>query len=146
MRGGFCFRLLDAPPGRRGEHHVDREQYASRHRKRLWPSTSSTKSAAFKAACRRNKLFGLWIAEHLGLSGDAAVAYARSLVRFGPASLFARGCFWLRQRSRASLALVPVSSTNTSRVGSSDAFLVVWSRNPAAARQPPTIWRTGFRQ
>ena len=37
----------------------------------------------FKAECRRNKLFGLWIAEHLGLSGDAALGYARSLVRFG---------------------------------------------------------------
>ena len=37
----------------------------------------------FKAACRRNKLFGIWIGEHLGLSGDAAVGYARSLIRFG---------------------------------------------------------------
>jgi hypothetical protein len=36
----------------------------------------------FKAECRRNKLFGLWIAERLGLSGDAALGYAKALVRF----------------------------------------------------------------
>ena len=37
----------------------------------------------FKAECRRNKLFGLWIAKYLGLSGDAALGYAKALVRFG---------------------------------------------------------------
>ena len=31
----------------------------------------------FKAECRRNKLFGLWIAEHLGLSGDARLVMPR---------------------------------------------------------------------
>lgn len=36
---------------------------------------------AFKIRNRRNKLFGLWIAEeHLGLSGDAALAYAKDVV------------------------------------------------------------------
>lgn len=34
----------------------------------------------FKAVARRNKLFGLWIAEKLGKSGDDAVVYARELV------------------------------------------------------------------
>ena len=34
----------------------------------------------FKARNRGNKLFGLWIAEKLGLSGDAADAYARDVV------------------------------------------------------------------
>ena len=34
----------------------------------------------FKAEARRNKLLGLWIAERLGLSGDAANAYAREVV------------------------------------------------------------------
>ena len=35
----------------------------------------------FKARNRRNKLFGLWIAqEHLGLSGDAAANYAKDVV------------------------------------------------------------------
>jgi hypothetical protein len=34
----------------------------------------------FKAEARRNKLLGLWVAEKLGLSGDAANDYARTVV------------------------------------------------------------------
>jgi hypothetical protein len=34
----------------------------------------------FKAEARRNKLLGLWAAEKLGLTGDAAAAYAREVV------------------------------------------------------------------
>ena len=34
----------------------------------------------FKAEARRNKLLGLWAAERMGLSGDDAEAYARSVV------------------------------------------------------------------
>jgi len=34
----------------------------------------------FKARNRGNKLFGLWIAEKLGLSGDAADSYAKDVV------------------------------------------------------------------
>ena len=34
----------------------------------------------FKAEARRNKLLGLWAAEKLGLSGDAAIAYSREVV------------------------------------------------------------------
>ncbi|MFQ5564901.1 MAG: DUF1476 domain-containing protein [Paracoccaceae bacterium] len=34
----------------------------------------------FKAEARRNKLLGLWAAEKMGLSGDAAEAYAKSVV------------------------------------------------------------------
>tara|TARA_R100000322_G_scaffold22153_17_gene15029 strand:+ start:5742 stop:6143 length:402 start_codon:yes stop_codon:yes gene_type:complete len=34
----------------------------------------------FKAAARRNKLLGLWAAEKMGLSGDAAEAYAQEVV------------------------------------------------------------------
>jgi hypothetical protein len=34
----------------------------------------------FKAEARRNKLLGLWVAEKLGLSGDAANDYAREVV------------------------------------------------------------------
>ena len=34
----------------------------------------------FKAEARRNRLFGLWIAQKLGLSGDAATAYAKEVV------------------------------------------------------------------
>jgi hypothetical protein len=36
---------------------------------------------AFKVRNRRNKLFGLWLAqEHLGLKGDAALSYAKDVV------------------------------------------------------------------
>ena len=34
----------------------------------------------FKANARRNKLLGLWAAEKLGMSGDAATAYAKEVV------------------------------------------------------------------
>src|SRR5918995_7298568 len=34
----------------------------------------------FKATARRNKLFGLWVAERLGKSGSEAEAYAKSVV------------------------------------------------------------------
>lgn len=35
----------------------------------------------FKIRNRRNKLFGLWVAQdHLGLTGDAAVGYAKDVV------------------------------------------------------------------
>jgi hypothetical protein len=34
----------------------------------------------FKAEARRNRLLGLWVAEKLGLSGDAATAYAKQVV------------------------------------------------------------------
>ncbi len=34
----------------------------------------------FKAEARRNRLLGLWVAEKLGKSGDAAVAYAKEVV------------------------------------------------------------------
>ena len=34
----------------------------------------------FRADARRNKLLGLWAAEKLGFTGDAALAYARDVV------------------------------------------------------------------
>ncbi len=34
----------------------------------------------FKVTARRNKLLGLWAAEQFGMSGDAADAYAKSVV------------------------------------------------------------------
>ena len=34
----------------------------------------------FKATARRNKLFGLWVAERLGKTGDDAESYAKSVV------------------------------------------------------------------
>lgn len=35
----------------------------------------------FKATVRRNRLFGHWVAEKLGLSGGEAEAYAKSVVK-----------------------------------------------------------------
>jgi hypothetical protein len=35
----------------------------------------------FKSTARRNKLLGLWAAEKMGLSGDAAQAYAREVIK-----------------------------------------------------------------
>ena len=34
----------------------------------------------FKAEARRNRLLGLWAAEKLGITGDAATAYAKEVV------------------------------------------------------------------
>ncbi|MBM3505368.1 MAG: DUF1476 domain-containing protein [Alphaproteobacteria bacterium] len=34
----------------------------------------------FKANARRNKLFGLWVAELLGMKGETAEAYAKEVV------------------------------------------------------------------
>ena len=40
----------------------------------------SKEELAFKVAARRNRLLGLWVADKLGLSGEAAAAYAREVV------------------------------------------------------------------
>jgi hypothetical protein len=34
----------------------------------------------FKAEARRNRLLGMWVAEKLGITGDAATAYAKEVV------------------------------------------------------------------
>ena len=34
----------------------------------------------FKAEARRNRLLGMWVAEKLGMSGDAVAAYAKEVV------------------------------------------------------------------
>ena len=58
---------------------------------------------AFKAKARRNKLFGLWVAERLGLAGAAAEAYAREVVaadfgKAGDAAIIARAADTLAER------------------------------------------------
>ncbi|NWH09384.1 MAG: DUF1476 domain-containing protein [Alphaproteobacteria bacterium] len=35
----------------------------------------------FKATARRNKLLGLWAAEKMGITGEAAEAYAREVIK-----------------------------------------------------------------
>jgi hypothetical protein len=34
----------------------------------------------FKVTARRNRMLGLWAAEHMGLTGDDAAAYAKTVV------------------------------------------------------------------
>jgi hypothetical protein len=41
----------------------------------------------FKAEARRNRLLGLWVAEQLGMTGNAATAYTKETI----ASAFAEG-------------------------------------------------------
>jgi hypothetical protein len=41
----------------------------------------------FKAEARRNRLLGLWVAERLGITGEAATTYAREAI----AGTFAEG-------------------------------------------------------
>lgn len=41
---------------------------------------SLDQESLFKATARRNKLLGLWAADLLGLSGDEAEAYAKTVV------------------------------------------------------------------
>ena len=38
------------------------------------------KELQFKVGARRNKLLGLWAAEQMGLKGDTAAAYAKSVI------------------------------------------------------------------
>jgi hypothetical protein len=38
------------------------------------------KELQFKVGARRNKLLGLWAAEQMGMKGDAASAYAKSVI------------------------------------------------------------------
>jgi hypothetical protein len=35
----------------------------------------------FKATARRNRLLGLWAAQQMGITGDAAQAYAREVIK-----------------------------------------------------------------
>ena len=60
----------------------------------------------FKAEARRNRLLGLWVAEKLGMSGDAANAYAKEVVaaefeEAGDADVVAQGA-WAISPPRAS--------------------------------------------
>lgn len=41
---------------------------------------ATSEAMTFKIESRRSKLLGLWLAEHMGLSGDAATSYAQSVV------------------------------------------------------------------
>ena len=74
----------------------------------------------FKVKARRNRLLGLWAAERMGLSGDAAQAYAKEVVeaavppRRRPARRRQAGRRSRRQRSAASPRPASPSSSSTS--------------------------------
>ena len=51
-----------------------------RARGRLREDVRADEERRFKANARRNKLFGLWAAGKLGLTGDEAEAYAKGVV------------------------------------------------------------------
>ena len=68
---------LPAPDGRIGRQPMTTfDQREKEFEKRF----ALDEEQKFKAVARRNKLFGLWVAEKLGKSGDDANAYARELV------------------------------------------------------------------
>lgn len=52
------------------KHHGSKHEREHAHRE----------ETDFKTLAKRNKLLGLWVAEQLGLHGDAAEAYAREVV------------------------------------------------------------------
>jgi hypothetical protein len=67
---------------------------------------------AFKVRNRRNKLFGLWLAqEHLGLSGEAAANYAKDVVM---ADFEAPGDADMMAKVQADLQAAKQSLTETS--------------------------------
>jgi hypothetical protein len=58
----------------------------------------------FKAEARRNKLLGLWAASQLGMSGEAASAYAKEVVfRKVKADFDAKGITFIEAELRAKM-------------------------------------------
>ncbi len=90
------FSLYPSGPGR-DEIFLDFRQFSRRFGARLGDVRQMTtfeerqkgferkfahdEELKFKATARRNKLLGLWAAEKMGLTGDAAQAYAREVVK-----------------------------------------------------------------
>jgi hypothetical protein len=63
---------------------------------------------AFRATARRNKLFGLWAAQKLGLAADEAEAYAKTVVA---ADFEAPGDADVIEKVRADLAAKSIISS-----------------------------------
>jgi hypothetical protein len=63
----------------------------------------------FKATARRNRLLGLWAAEQMGVTGEAAQAYAREVIK---ADLVARGEEDLFSKIRADFDAKGVSQSD----------------------------------
>jgi hypothetical protein len=63
----------------------------------------------FKATARRNRLLGLWAAEQMGVTGEAAQAYAREVIK---ADLVARGEDDLFSKIRADFDAKGVSQSD----------------------------------
>jgi hypothetical protein len=67
--------------GRAARHHAGPAMTTFDEREKSYERKfQHDQELAFKAKARRNKLFGLWVAERLGLAEDAAETYARELV------------------------------------------------------------------
>jgi hypothetical protein len=63
----------------------------------------------FRATARRNRLLGLWAAEQMGVTGEAAQAYAREVIK---ADLVARGEDDLFSKIRADFDAKGVSQSD----------------------------------
>jgi hypothetical protein len=63
----------------------------------------------FKATARRNRLLGLWAAEQMGVTGEAAQAYAREVIK---ADIVARGEDDLFSKIRADFDAKGVSQSD----------------------------------
>jgi hypothetical protein len=63
----------------------------------------------FRATARRNRLLGLWAAEQMGVTGEAAQAYAREVIK---ADLVARGEEDLFSKIRADFDAKGVSQSD----------------------------------
>jgi hypothetical protein len=82
----------------------------------------------FKAESRRNRLTGLWVAEQLGLNGEAATAYAKEVaaagferadgvVRKAAADLAARGMVVSEQKIRQKMDALLVEAIAQVKAG-----------------------------
>jgi hypothetical protein len=68
--GGACARLRD---------EMTMSSFAERE-KEFEARFKHDQELRFKATARRNRMLGLWAAERLGLTGEAAEAYAKDIV------------------------------------------------------------------
>ena len=68
----------------------------------------------FKAGARRNKLLGLWAADRLGITGDAAAAYAKEVISAEFDGTGDTGVIRKVMRDFGAKSVVPTTSTNAS--------------------------------
>ena len=69
------------PATRRSEGDVRQMTTFEEREKGFERKFAQDEELKFKATARRNKLLGLWAAEKMGRTGDAAQAYAREVIK-----------------------------------------------------------------